>query len=218
MLGPLYHHADLLALILIVMNSAHIFTNAILKNMKNMKNNMKFYISGKIGKEDPSPETLAKFKKAEDMLRSRGHDVFNPTTSGLGRHAESLAQAADYDTSFYQEIMLLDLVQLAQCDAVLVLEDWHNSPVKFDVRMIIEYQNPNKALTVGEVVKKLMNFSLDTPMVMSADFMLGEPFVQSFDRQIHGPIYEVRANDDLRVNSGMTAVLDAYLNCTINFD
>ena len=240
MLGPLYHHADLLALILIVMNSAHIFTNAILKNMKNMKNNMKFYISGKIGKEDPSPETLAKFKKAEDMLRSRGHDV-----SGLGRHAESLAQAADYDTSFYQEIMLLDLVQLAQCDAVLVLEDWHNSPeskpelmlamalqkpiyreapngrlfpVKFDVRMIIEYQNPNKALTVGEVVKKLMNFSLDTPMVMSADFMLGEPFVQSFDRQIHGPIYEVRANDDLRVNSGMTAVLDAYLNCTINFD
>ena len=206
---------------------------------------MKFYISGKIGKEDPSPETLAKFKKAEDMLRSKGHDVFNPTTSGLGRHAESLAQAADYDTSFYQEIMLLDLVQLAQCDAVFVLEDWQNSPgskpelmlamalqmpiyreapngrlfpVKFDVRMIIEYQNPNKALTVGEVVKKLMNFSLDTPMVMSADFMLGEPFVQSFDRQIHGPIYEVRANEDMRVNCGMTAVLDAYLSCTINFD
>ena len=201
---------------------------------------MKFYISGKIGKEDPSPETLAKFKKAEDMLRSRGHDVFNPTTSGLGRHAESLAQAADYDT-----IMLLDLVQLAQCDAVLVLEDWHNSPgskpelmlamalqmpiyreapngrlfpVKFDVRRIIEYQNPNKALTVGEVIEKLIKFTPDTPVVMSADFMLGEPFEQSFDRQIHGPIYEVRANEDLRVNCGMTAVLDAYLNCTINFD
>lgn len=206
---------------------------------------MKFYISGKIGENAPSKETLAKFKEAEEFLKEKGHEVFNPTTSGLGRHAESLAQAADYDTSFYQEIMLLDLVQLAQCDAVLVLEDWHNSPgskpelmlamalqkpiykeapngrlfpVKFDVRMVIDYQDPNKALTVGEVIEKLNEFSPDTPMVMSADFMLGEPFVQSFDRQIHGPIYEVRANDDLRVNCGMTAVLDAYLNCTINFD
>jgi len=53
---------------------------------------MKFYVCGKIGKDNPSPETLAKFKKAEDMLRSRGHEVFNPTTSGLGRHAESLAE------------------------------------------------------------------------------------------------------------------------------
>ena len=44
---------------------------------------MKFYVCGKIGKNNPSPETLAKFKKAEDMLRSRGHEVFNPTTSGL---------------------------------------------------------------------------------------------------------------------------------------
>ena len=36
MLGSLYHHATLLALILIVMYSAHIFTNAILKNMMKM--------------------------------------------------------------------------------------------------------------------------------------------------------------------------------------
>ena len=36
MLGLRYHLATLLALILIVMYSAHIFTNAILKNMKNM--------------------------------------------------------------------------------------------------------------------------------------------------------------------------------------
>ena len=37
MLGLLYHHATLLALILIVTFSAHIFTNAILKNLKNLK-------------------------------------------------------------------------------------------------------------------------------------------------------------------------------------
>ncbi len=206
---------------------------------------MKVYISGKIGKDNPNLETLAKFKKAEDMLKSKGHEVFNPTTSGLGRHAESLVQAADYDTSFYQEILLLDLAQLSKCNAVLVLPDWHRSPgakvemmlamalekpifyeapngrllpLKFDVREVIDYNDPNKAMTVGEVINKLLDFTPDTPMVMSADFMLGEPFVQSFDRQIHGPIYEVRANDDLRVNCGMTAVLDAYLNCTINFD
>lgn len=34
--GLLYHHAILLVLILIVMYSAHIFTNAILKNMMKM--------------------------------------------------------------------------------------------------------------------------------------------------------------------------------------
>ena len=37
MLGLRYHLATLLALILIVTFSAHIFTNAILKNMKKMK-------------------------------------------------------------------------------------------------------------------------------------------------------------------------------------
>ena len=206
---------------------------------------MNFYISGKIGKDNPSLETLAKFKKAEDMLRSRGHEVFNPTTSGFGRHAESLVQAADYDTSFYQEIILLDLVKLSQCDAVLVLPDWHQSPgskveimlamalhkdvyyeapngrlfpLKFDVRKIVEYQDPKKAMTVGEVVNKLLDFKPDTPVLMSADFLLGEPFEQSFDRQIHGPVYEVRGNDDLRVDCEITAVMDAYMSCVISFD
>lgn len=86
---------------------------------------MKFYISGKIGEDKPSPETLAKFKKAEDMLRAKGHEVFNPTTSGLGAHAESLAKAND--TSFYEEILTLDLMALKKCDAVLALPDWNIS-------------------------------------------------------------------------------------------
>ena len=54
---------------------------------------MKFYISGKIGENAPSKETLAKFKEAEEFLKEKGHEVFNPTTSGLGLHAESLARA-----------------------------------------------------------------------------------------------------------------------------
>ena len=52
---------------------------------------MKFYVCGKIGKKNPSPEILAKFKKAEDMLKSKGHEVFNPTTSGLGARVGGLA-------------------------------------------------------------------------------------------------------------------------------
>ena len=68
MLGLQYHPATLLALILIVTFSAHIFTNAILKNMKKT-NKMKFYISGKIGEKVISKATRRKFAEAEEMLR-----------------------------------------------------------------------------------------------------------------------------------------------------
>ena len=125
MLGLQYHLATLLALILIVTYNAHIFTNAILKNLKKMKK-MKIYISGKIGEEIPSPETLAKFKAAEDMLKGKGFEVFNPTTSGLGILAESLAQMNG--TTFYEEILLLDLQELKKCDAIYMLSDWVWSP------------------------------------------------------------------------------------------
>lgn len=87
---------------------------------------MKIYISGKIGEEIPSPETLAKFKAAEDMLKGKGFDVFNPTTSGLGAHAESLAKKNG--TTFYEEILLLDLQELKKCDAIYMLSDWVQSP------------------------------------------------------------------------------------------
>lgn len=88
---------------------------------------MKVYISGKIGEYVTSEATRQKFAKAEQMLKARGFETFNPTTSGLGRHAESIAKAADYKTSFYQEILLCDLVQLAQCDAIYMLSDWSQS-------------------------------------------------------------------------------------------
>lgn len=87
---------------------------------------MRIYISGKIGEETPSPETLAKFRRVEDMLRSMGYDVFNPTTSGLGAHAESLAKKNG--TTFYEEILLLDQQELKKCDGVYMLNDWRLSP------------------------------------------------------------------------------------------
>ena len=206
---------------------------------------MKFYICGKIGEDRPSPETLAKFKEAEDFLREKGHEVFNPTTSGLGRHAESLAQAADYETSFYQEILLLDHVQLSQCDAVLVLHDWHNSDggkselmlaqalkmpiyeiapngrlveVKFDVRKRVDYTDHTKAITLGEFMEKFGWYKPETPLGISADFILGAPFEQEFDRQIEGIAYEAKLTDDCHSPSGSMIVLDSYISCSLNFD
>lgn len=206
---------------------------------------MKFYICGKIGEDRPSPETLTKFKEAEEFLREKGHEVFNPTTSGLGRHAESLVQAANYETSFYQEILLLDHVQLSQCDAVLVLHDWHNSDggkselmlaqalkmpiyekapngmlveVKFDVRKRLDYTDHTKAITLGEFMEKFGWYKPDTPLGISADFILGEPFTQSFDRQIEGIAYEAKLTDDCHSPSGSMIVLDSYISCSINFE
>lgn len=87
---------------------------------------MKVYISGKIGEEVLSDATREKFARAEDMLRLIGHDVFNPTTSGLGKLAEDLAKKND--TDFYREIMILDLGELALCDAIYLLPDHEDSP------------------------------------------------------------------------------------------
>lgn len=206
---------------------------------------MKFYISGKIGKDNPSLETLAKFKTAEDMLKSKGHKVFNPTTSGLGRHAESLAHTANYETSFYQEILLLDLAMLSQCDAVLALPDWHRSPgakvemmlamalekpifyeapngrllpLKFDVRKRIDYTDHTKAITLGEFLKEFSGLKPETPLGISADFILGAPFEQGFDRQIEGIAYEAKLTDDCHSPSGSMIVFDSYISCVLNFD
>lgn len=87
---------------------------------------MKVYISGKIGEEVLSEATREKFAEAEKLLQSRGFETFNPTTSGLGRHAESIAKAEG--TTFYEEIMVLDIIKLKECDAIYMLADFLSSP------------------------------------------------------------------------------------------
>lgn len=84
------------------------------------------YIAGKIGKEYPSEATFIKFEKAERQLQSKGYETFNPTNSGLGATADALAKLNG--TDFYREIMLLDLQELAKCDAICMLPDWIESP------------------------------------------------------------------------------------------
>lgn len=206
---------------------------------------MKFYISGKIGKDNPSPETLAKFKKAEDMLKGNGYEVFNPTTSGFGLLAENRAQSAGYDTSFYQEILLLDLLQLSRCDAVLVLPDWHRSPgakveimlatalekpiyyeapngrlieLMFDVRKTLYYEKPENAITVGQLVNELKGFDDGTPVMISADFLLGEPFEQCFDKQIQGNVNGVLMRDSMKAPKGVVCALESFFTCALSFD
>ena len=92
---------------------------------------MKVYISGKIGEEIITPEILAKFKKAEDMLKAQGHTVFNPTTSGLGVVADKRVRNATKRgdrTTWYAEILKLDIAKLSFCDAIYMLSDWTESP------------------------------------------------------------------------------------------
>ena len=78
----------------------------------------KVYISGKIGEEVLSEATRQKF--------SKGYKVFNPTTSGYGAIAENTAKANG--TTFYREILLLDIMALQQCDIICLLPDWDESP------------------------------------------------------------------------------------------
>lgn len=87
---------------------------------------MKVYISGKIGEEVLSEATRQKFAKAEELLKARGFETFNPTTSGFGRHAESIAKIEG--TTFNEEIMVLNIIELKACNAIYMLPNWLDSP------------------------------------------------------------------------------------------
>lgn len=111
----------------------------------------KVYISGKIGKEVvPNEEVLQKFASAEKFLKAKGYKVFNPTTSGYGKMAENTAKANG--TTFYREILLLDIMALQQCDIICLLPDWSDSPgakaelffaeaIGLKVKSLIMYEN-----------------------------------------------------------------------------
>ena len=88
------------------------------------------YISGKIGEEVISDATRRKFARAEEMLKAKGYEVFNPTTSGLGKVADekvSEAERRGEKTTWYQEILKLDLDALSFCDGIYLLNDYKQS-------------------------------------------------------------------------------------------
>ena len=91
---------------------------------------MKVYISGKIGEEVISEAIRQKFAKAEEMLKAKGYKVFNPTTSGLGKVADENVLEAERKgekTTWYQEILKLDIDALSFCDGIYLLNDYKQS-------------------------------------------------------------------------------------------
>lgn len=95
---------------------------------------MRIYISGKIGEEVISEATRQKFVGAEEMLKSLGHDVFNPTSPEWQAHLHKNYTLNCYEqphgdkVSFYAYSLLRDMMVLATCDAVYFLKDWDMSP------------------------------------------------------------------------------------------
>ena len=98
---------------------------------------MRVYISGKIGEEVISDATRRKFGRAEEMLRAKGHEAFNPTSEKWQR---TLRRTYEKDLKgesawiegtfpgFYTCCLLRDLMMLSTKDAIYLLEDWQQSP------------------------------------------------------------------------------------------
>ena len=97
---------------------------------------MKVYISGKIGEEVISEATRQKFAKAEEMLKAKGYEVFNPCDerwqNTLKREYENDQYVkspwlTDKFPDFYAYALLRDLMVLSTKDAIYVLADWTES-------------------------------------------------------------------------------------------
>lgn len=87
---------------------------------------MKVYISGKIGEEVISEATRQKFARAEEMLKAKGYEVFNPGTDEWRSFVlwvwRSTSNFHKKDRDSY--VLITDLSRLAECDAIYILEDW----------------------------------------------------------------------------------------------
>ena len=97
---------------------------------------MKIYISGKIGEVVISEATRAKFAKAEEKLKDRGFEVFNPCDEKWQTVLKEGYENQFFDckktipatsVSFYTYALLRDQMVMATKDAVYFLEDWINS-------------------------------------------------------------------------------------------
>lgn len=79
---------------------------------------MKIYVAGKITGEMPYCYGL-KFGYAATKLRAEGHKVINPVELN-----DSLCRYG-FD---YEDMMKMCFTAIDICDAVYMLEDWHDSP------------------------------------------------------------------------------------------
>ena len=93
---------------------------------------MKVYISGKIGEEVISDATRQKFARADEMLKAKGYEVFNPCDEKwqdeLKRGFETDRLGYKSFPNFYAYVLLRDMMALSTKGAVYFLEDWDKSP------------------------------------------------------------------------------------------
>lgn len=97
---------------------------------------MRVYISGKIGGEVISDATRQKFARAEEMLKAKGYQVFNPCDE---RWQKILRREYEHDNyvqspwlidkfpDFYAYCLLRGLMVLSTKDAIYMLADWTES-------------------------------------------------------------------------------------------
>ncbi len=127
---------------------------------------MKFYISGKIGEEVISEATRQKFAKAEEMLKAKGYEVFNPTCDEWQRHVRMMyekdreAKEPWLEGQFpdlYGYTLLRDQMVLSTKDAIYMLADWTQSAgsnVELDFARAtgkqIFWENKEDALVFGD--------------------------------------------------------------------
>lgn len=127
---------------------------------------MRIYISGKIGEEVICEATRQKFAKAEEMLKAKGYEVFNPTSADWQVHLK-LSYTKDkqffqpyidgYIQDFYGYVLLRDLMALSIKDAIYMLADWTKSDganVELDFARAtgkqIFWENKEDALVFGD--------------------------------------------------------------------
>lgn len=157
------------------------------------------------------------------------------------------SKPADDETmklGWYQEVLDLCLQELAKCEGVLVLPDWRQSPgAKAEVayakalNLPVYEKAPNGRLfeietdvvirkqwgrmdtmTVGQLIHKLSEHSSDIDVCIAADFMLGEPFEQSFGKHVTGNIIDILVDSDYSADKGYRLLLDAAFSCSLSFD
>ena len=152
---------------------------------------MKVYISGKIGEEVISEATRKKFAKAEEMLKAKGYEVFNPCDERWQNTLKREYANDQYVNSawligefpeFYDYVLLRDLMVLSTKDAVYMLADWKRSE-----GATAEY---HFALATG---KKIL-FQVEDH---AFDYLKGEFFVKSDAGQLDEHLMKAPWNEAL---------------------
>lgn len=90
------------------------------------ENKVRVYISGKISNVPDGNK--AKFKAAQTLIEAKGYEAINPHNLNHENHGKT-----------WEEYMAVDLAALETCNAIYLLDDWHDSEgAKVELRRAFE--------------------------------------------------------------------------------